>query len=76
MTLASSVAGGVGFTAIIVSWLAYLNPFGILLVSFCSAFLKKAAVSCNPPMDCQPTLQVSSRGLYCFYFRMRIFHKI
>ena len=32
MTLASSVAGGVGFTAIIVSWLAYLNPFGILFL--------------------------------------------
>ena len=32
MTLASSVAGGVGFTAIIVAWLANLNPLGILLV--------------------------------------------
>jgi simple sugar transport system permease protein len=43
MTLASSVAGGVGFTAIIVSWLAYLNPFGILLVSFLFSILQKGS---------------------------------
>ncbi|MDD4088795.1 MAG: ABC transporter permease [Tissierellia bacterium] len=43
MTLASSVAGGVGFTAIIVSWLAYLNPFGILLVSFLFSILDKGS---------------------------------
>lgn len=43
MTLASSVAGGVGFTAIIVSWLAYLNPFGILLVSFLFSVLQKGS---------------------------------
>ena len=43
MTLASSVAGGVGFTAIIVSWLAYLNPFGILLVSFLFSILEKGS---------------------------------
>ncbi|HCS10149.1 MAG TPA: ABC transporter permease [Clostridiales bacterium] len=43
MTLASSVAGGVGFTAIIVSWLAYLNPFGIFLVSFLFSILDKGS---------------------------------
>ena len=43
MTLASSVAGGVGFTAIIVSWLAYLNPFGIFLVSFLFSILQKGS---------------------------------
>lgn len=41
MTLASSVAGGVGFTAIIVAWLAGLNPFGILLVTACFSVLEK-----------------------------------
>ena len=59
MTLASSVAGGVGFTAIIVSWLAYLNPFGILLVSFLFSILDKVA-SCSLPTDCQHILQVSA----------------
>ena len=42
-TLATSVAGGVGFTAIIVAWLANLNPFGILLVSFLFSVLEKGS---------------------------------
>ncbi len=43
MTLATSVAGGVGFTAIIVAWLAQLNAFGILLVSFLFGVLEKGS---------------------------------
>lgn len=43
MTLASSVAGGVGFTAIIVAWLANLNPIGILIVSFLFSVLEKGS---------------------------------
>lgn len=43
MTLAESVAGGVGFTAIIVSWLAQLNAFGILIVSFLFSMLEKGS---------------------------------
>lgn len=43
MTLAESVAGGVGFTAIIVSWLAQLNAFGILIVSFLFSILEKGS---------------------------------
>ncbi len=43
MTLATSVAGGVGFTAIIVAWLAQLNAFGILIVSFLFAVLEKGS---------------------------------
>lgn len=43
MTLATAVAGGVGFTAIIVSWLANLNAFGILLVSFLFSVLEKGS---------------------------------
>lgn len=43
MTLAESVAGGVGFTAIIVSWLAQLNAFGIMIVSFLFSVLEKGS---------------------------------
>jgi simple sugar transport system permease protein len=43
MTLASSVAGGVGFTAIIVAWLANLNPVSILWVSFLFSVLEKGS---------------------------------
>ncbi|MDR1539036.1 MAG: ABC transporter permease [Clostridiales bacterium] len=40
-TLAQSVAGGVGFTAIIVAWLADLSPLGIFIVSFLFSVLSK-----------------------------------
>lgn len=43
MTLTTAVAGGVGFTAIIVAWLAQLNPFGILVVSFLFGILEKGS---------------------------------
>lgn len=43
LTLTTSVAGGVGFTAIIVAWLAQLNPVGILIVSFLFAVLEKGS---------------------------------
>lgn len=42
-TLTDSVAGGVGFTAIIVAWLAQLDPFGILIVSFMFSVLEKGS---------------------------------
>lgn len=43
MTLATSVAGGVGFTAIIVAWLGQLNPFAITLVAFAFSVLEKGS---------------------------------
>lgn len=43
MTLATSVAGGVGFTAIIVAWLAQLEPIAILIVSFFFSVLEKGS---------------------------------
>jgi len=43
ITLTTSVAGGVGFTAIIVAWLAQLNPITILVVSFLFSVLEKGS---------------------------------
>ena len=43
ITLTTSVAGGVGFTAIIVAWLAQLNPVMILVVSLCFSILEKGS---------------------------------
>ena len=42
-TLQSGVAGGVGFTAITVCWLAQLNPFAMVAISFLLAVLSKGA---------------------------------
>ncbi|HWT26356.1 MAG TPA: ABC transporter permease [Mobilitalea sp.] len=40
-TLSEGVAGGVGFTAITVAWLARLNPFAILVVTILFSILDK-----------------------------------
>lgn len=42
-TLTDTVAGGVGFTAITVSWLSQLNPLVMLPVSFLFAVLQKGS---------------------------------
>lgn len=43
-TLSTETAGGRGFTAIIVAWLAKMNPFVMILISALLAFLDKGAV--------------------------------
>ena len=43
ITLTTAVAGGVGFTAIIVAWLAQLNPIAILMVSIAFSVLEKGS---------------------------------
>ena len=40
----SSTAGGRGFTAIIVAWLAQFNTFVMILISFLLVFLQKGAI--------------------------------
>ena len=67
MTLATSVAGGVGFTAIIVAWLAQLNPPVILLVTFLFSVLEKGSSvvqsSFGLSSDCADVLQ----GIILFF---------
>ena len=43
-TISTSTAGGRGFTAIIVAWLAKFNTFVMLLISFLLVFLEKGAI--------------------------------
>lgn len=42
-TLTTSLAGGRGFTAVMVAWLAKFNPLGMVLSSFLIVFLQKGA---------------------------------
>ena len=42
-TISTSTAGGQGFTAIIVAWLAKFNPFVMIMISFLLVFLDKGA---------------------------------
>ena len=43
ITLSMGVAGGVGFTGIIIAWLAQLNPFVSLIISFAFSILVKGS---------------------------------
>ena len=43
-TISTSTAGGQGFTAIIVAWLAKFNTFVMLLIAFLLVFLQEGAV--------------------------------
>lgn len=66
-TLATGVAGGVGFTAIIVAWLGRLNPVGILIISTLFGVLEKGSSVIESSMgisaDCSDVLQ----GIIIFF---------
>ena len=66
-TLAAGVAGGVGFTAIIVAWLGNLNPISIFIISALFSILEKGSsvVQSNFGLstDCADVLQ----GIILFF---------
>ena len=49
-TLYDGVAGGVGFTAISVAWLAQLNPFAMIIIASMLAVLTKGSQTLNTRM--------------------------
>ena len=68
LVLSTSVAGGIGFTAIIVAWLAQLNPLAITVVTVLLSALEKgcASISSAYPLmsaDCADILQ----GIILFF---------
>ena len=42
-TITTTIAGGRGFTAVMVAWLAKFNPFGMVFTSFLLVFLGRGA---------------------------------
>ncbi len=67
LTLAAGIAGGVGFTAIIVSWLGNLNPVTIMVISLLFSVLEKGSSviqsSFGLSTDCSDVLQ----GIILFF---------
>jgi len=61
ITLTNAVAGGVGFTAIIVAWLGQLNPISITIISFLFSVLEKGSSVIQSThglsIDCADVLQ-------------------
>ncbi|MBO4831226.1 MAG: ABC transporter permease [Oscillospiraceae bacterium] len=66
MTLYYSVADGVGFTAITVAWLAQLNPFAMIAISFLLAILDKGASTLQTVMNVPASISDIITGIFLF----------
>lgn len=66
MTLYDSVADGVGFTAITVAWLAQLNPFAMIVISFLLAVLDKGASTLQTTMSVPASISDIITGIFLF----------
>ena len=65
-TLSSDVAGGVGFTAITVAWLAQLNPFAMIVISMLLAVLSKGAGELQTRMKVPTSISDIITGIFLF----------
>ncbi len=65
-TLYDGVAGGVGFTAITVAWLAQLNPFAMVGISGLLAILEKGADTLHTRMSVPASISDVITGLFLF----------
>lgn len=66
-TISTNTAGGRGFTAIIVAWLAKFNPLVMLFVSLLLAFLQKGAVEIASRYDLNDYASQMITGIILFF---------
>ena len=66
-TLYDGVAGGVGFTAITVAWLAQLNPFGMAAISAILAVLEKGTDTLQTRMGVPVAISDVITGILLFF---------
>jgi simple sugar transport system permease protein len=66
-TLTETVAGGVGFTAITVSWLSQLSPPAILVVSMLFACLQKGSGTIRSIYNISPSTSEVFQGIILFF---------
>lgn len=66
-TLGDGVAGGVGFTAIIVAWLAKLNPVAILIVTVLFSMLDKGCSVMQSAFGLSAAVSSVLQGIILFF---------
>ena len=66
-TISVNIAGGRGFTAIIVSWLAKFNPYIMLAISFMLAFLDKGAIQIASQFGVNESAAEVMTGIILFF---------
>lgn len=65
-TLYASIAGGVGFTAITVAWLAQLNPFAMTIIALMLAVLTKGSAALQTAMGVPSSVSDIIKGILLF----------
>lgn len=66
-TISTSTAGGQGFTAIIVAWLARFNTFVMIAISTLLVFLEKGAVEIASQFDLNDFVSEMITGIILFF---------
>lgn len=66
-TISTSTAGGRGFTAIIVAWLAKFNTFTMILVASLLVFLQKGAIQIASQFDLNDYVSQMITGIILFF---------
>ena len=66
-TISTTLAGGRGFTAIVVAWLSKLNTFTMMLVSFLLTFMAKGAIQIASQFNLNENASEIITGIILFF---------
>lgn len=66
-TITTTIAGGQGFTAVMVSWLAKFNPLGMIFTSFLLVFLDRGAGEISTVFDLNQSFADILSGIIIFF---------
>ncbi len=66
-TISVGLAGGRGFTAIIVAWLGKLNPFSMMVVAFMLVFMEKGAIEIASQFNLNENASEILTGVLLFF---------
>ena len=66
-TISTSLAGGRGFTAIVVAWLSKLNTFTMMAVSFLLVFMEKGAIQIASQFNLNENASEIITGIILFF---------
>ncbi len=66
-TISTGLAGGRGFTAIVVAWLGKLNPFSMMLVSFLLVFMQKGSAQLATQFNLNENASEILTGIILFF---------
>ena len=76
-TISTSTAGGSGFTAIIVAWLAKFNTFMMILVAALLVFMEKGAIQIASQYNLNDFASKMIMGIILFFHSgQRVFHQL